>query len=64
MKTIKVEATVEYRVDFDCEVEVPDDFDPQNIPGSTEMKIKDQVIEAAKEYDALLEVEDVDWFIP
>lgn len=60
---VKLECDVSYTVQFDCEVEVPDGFDASNIPGSLEMSIKDQVIEAAKEYDSLLEVDDVDWYI-
>ncbi len=62
MKKITVFAEVTYRVDFECEVEVPDDFGDDEIPYELEEQINSQVVEAAREYDHMLEVDDIDWF--
>lgn len=60
---VKMECDVSYSVQFDCEVEVPDGIDFDKLTLKEKLAIDEQIKEAALEYDSLLEVDDVDWFV-
>lgn len=64
-KTVRVEASVEYRVTTTFEVEVPEDFEPDGKETSTHRLIEELATESANDVlrDGNCEVTVEDWFI-